>query len=298
MDMNKMIDFSSRHDVLILNEDGTLSPMDEPYFRAVQLNEDTWKIESDGDFCYLAAGENVAISIDTGYGAGNIRAFEQTLTRVPVCFAANTHDHFDHTAGNGYYDAVYMSAETQPLATRPYPSFGEISFPKARQERIVSDGDRIDLGNRTLQVISMPDHAAGSLLFLDEKNKMLFAGDELGDMKRINGTVEHVCTQLQALMQYRNRFDTICAGPGVFPGDVADRLLAATERILAGSEGEMVTPRPYQMAEAAGYEGKTIYRRRDARLEDLPKDFDKPDPYKRLFTFDGVKILYDVRRIR
>ena len=292
------IDFSPLHDILILNPDGSVQPMDEPYFRAEKIGENTWKILSDGDFSYLAAGEEAAISIDTGYGSGNIQRFEQTLTEVPVRFAANTHDHFDHTAGNAYFESVYMSRETLPLATVPYPSFAGITFPPASDVRLVRDGDRIDLGGRSLLVLSMPDHAVGSLLFLDEKYRILFAGDEIGEMKRINGSVEKVQRQLMRLVTFRVRYDTICAGPGVYPADLPDRLLEAVTQILEGAQGEPVQAGSYHAPSVPGYEGRTIYERRGPRPQDLPKDFDQPNPFKRVYAHAGVRIEYDIRKIR
>src|SRR5262249_3524707 len=41
----------------------------------------------------------------------------------------------------------------------------------------VKDGDRIDLGDRQLEVISTPGHTPDSLCLLDRKNGLLFTGD-------------------------------------------------------------------------------------------------------------------------
>lgn len=295
--MTEKIDFSSKHDILILNPDGTLQPMDEPYFHAKKIAEDTWQIMSDGDFCYLIAGKETAISIDTGYGCGNIREFEQTLTPVKVRYAANTHDHFDHTAGNAYFERVYMSAETEPLATIPYPSFSGMEFPKASAVTIIKEGDEIDLGGRILKAISMPDHAVGSLLFLDQKERILFAGDELGDVKRINGTVTQIKEQLEQLLRFKSCFDTICAGSGIYPADIVEHLLEAVNLILSGKEGQPVEAGKYDPPVVPQAEGKLVYKRRAARPEDLPADFDKADPTKRIFTHKEIRILYDIRRI-
>src|SRR6516225_9724785 len=112
----KSIDFSSKHNVLIKSEDGTLTPMDVPFRKATLIAPGTWQIESDGDYQYLIEGDNEALAIDSGYGAGNIREYMQTLTKKPVRYVANTHHHFDHTANNAYFDRAYMSAYTQKWA--------------------------------------------------------------------------------------------------------------------------------------------------------------------------------------
>ena len=73
-----MIDFSCKHNVWIENEDGTRSRMDEPYFKSWKLADGVWRILSSGDYSYLIEGEDEALAIDSGYGAGNIREYMQT----------------------------------------------------------------------------------------------------------------------------------------------------------------------------------------------------------------------------
>ena len=156
-----MIDFSCKHDIWLEDEDGSLQRMDEPFFKSWEIAPGTWKILSDGDFSYLLEGDDEAILIDSGYGAGNIREYAQSLTEKPLSRICNTHDHFDHTANNCYFDLAYMSAETRPLATRPFPSFQGIAFPRDYPVEIVDDGDVIPLTGRDLKVIKIPDHAVG-----------------------------------------------------------------------------------------------------------------------------------------
>ncbi|MBQ8359109.1 MAG: hypothetical protein IJX37_04235, partial [Oscillospiraceae bacterium] len=82
--MSKQIDFSCKHHILITNPDGSYSHMDEPFFQAELIAPGTWKVLSSGDYSYLFEGEKEAVAIDTGYGAGNLREFLQTLTDKPV----------------------------------------------------------------------------------------------------------------------------------------------------------------------------------------------------------------------
>lgn len=75
-----MIDFSSKHDIWLEDDEGNLQRMDEPYFKSWLIAPGTWQILSDGDYSYLAEGDDEAILIDSGYGAGNIREYAQSLT--------------------------------------------------------------------------------------------------------------------------------------------------------------------------------------------------------------------------
>ena len=136
----KLIDFSSKHNVLIQNADGTTTPMDVPYYTSKFVASGTWQIQGDGDYLYLVEGDDEAVVIDTGYGAGNVREYCQSLTAKPVKNVINTHYHFDHTANDAYFDCAYMTADTKAKATVPYPSFNGVIFPRNYPVQIISDG--------------------------------------------------------------------------------------------------------------------------------------------------------------
>ena len=213
----KYYDFSCKSDILLEDEQGARVPMNEPYYRSVEIAPGTWQILSDGDYSYLLKGEDGdALLIDTGYGAGNIRQYCANLLGHDVKRAANTHHHFDHTALNGQFDLVYMAEESVPLAANPYPSFEGIAFPRDYAAQIVNDGDMIPLKGRDLTVYKIPDHAEGSIALLDKKARILFGGDEFGMAfgKPINGTVEHWASLMEKLTPWRDQYDAVWCGPG------------------------------------------------------------------------------------
>ncbi|MGN0998813.1 MAG: MBL fold metallo-hydrolase [Faecousia sp.] len=295
----KDIDFSCKHDIWIQDENGSIQPMDEPYFRSETIAPGTWLIRSDGDFSYLIEGEKEALVIDSGYGCGNIRAYCQSLTEKPVFRIANTHDHFDHTANNHYFDCAYMSAASYPLATRPFPSFSGIHFPKDYQYELIGDHFLFDLGNRTLETFEIPDHAVGSLAFLDQKNRILFSGDEFMIMgKTINGTVEHWVKCLDKLMLRRREFDTLYGGCGKIDASILDKTYAACKRILAGEQGEPFHPRMHSSPPLADPDGlgRTIIRRYLPHPGDMP-NITADTAYLRRIFHEGYPVTYDIRKI-
>jgi glyoxylase-like metal-dependent hydrolase (beta-lactamase superfamily II) len=234
------IDFSCKHDVMIQNEDGTLLPMDTPYFESLLIAPGTWQIRTDGDAIYLVEGDREAMVIDSGYGAGNLRAYAQTLTEKPVTAIINTHDHFDHTANNAYFDKAYMTKETQPLATLPFPSFEGITFPRDYPVEIVKEGDKIDLGNRTLEVFEIPDHAVGSIALLDSRQRILFTGDEITPhFKKVNGSLGTVLEQMKKLWNRRAEFDIIWSGADrSCPPEIIDCYIRSLEFLLQDGQGQ------------------------------------------------------------
>lgn len=147
-----------------------------------KLNDDTYAISFMGgsQFMYLLEGKDKALLIDTGWGAGNLRAFVEKLTPKPI-LVTNTHGHLDHSGGNGEWESVMMLPGCEgdiytcyrlpfDVSKLPYPNY---------ERKMVSDGDVIDLGGRTIELIDISSHSNGSLAYLDRKNGYLFVGDEL-----------------------------------------------------------------------------------------------------------------------
>jgi glyoxylase-like metal-dependent hydrolase (beta-lactamase superfamily II) len=295
----KLIDFSCKHNVLIRNEDGTLQPMDEPYYKEEKISEGTWKILSDGDYSYLVEGDNEAMVIDSGYGCGNIREFCQTLTDKPVNKIANTHDHFDHTANNCYFECAYMAEETKPLATMPFPSFAGITFPRDYKIEIIDEGYVFDLGNRTLEVFKIPDHAVGSLAFLDRREKILFSGDEIGMStgKRLNGTVENWKKQMEKLEKHREEFDRLCAGSGVMEASIIEKDIMCMNYILEGHEGVRFQLPMENVENNTDEDGHIIWNRRKPRSIDKKRRFTDSE-FIRVMDYAGSRMIYDIRKVR
>ncbi len=303
------IDFSCKHDILIRHKDGTLTPMDEPYYEVEKIAPDTWKIMSSGDYHYLVAGDDEGIAIDTGYGAGNLREFLEELCGKPVRKVINTHHHFDHTANNSYFDLAYMAEESVELACRPYPSFDGIEFPRDYAVQIVTDGEIIPLAGRELPVFKIGDHTAGGIAILDPRERLLFTGDEImPEGKMIGGTVEKFARDMEKLMLHRDAFDRVCGGPEMLPGEQVEMFYEAANKILAGeqSPAEPRKPRgPFHKDE--GSEGQKIYDCQHPHPEDVPGGPGKggPEGPKPLqlgdmgeFVYKGLRFGYRKDKLR
>ena len=290
----KPYDFSCKHDVLLRDEDGTLRPMDEPYFRAEQIAPGTWRILSDGDYSYLVEGDDEALAIDSGYGCGNIQEFCQSLTDKPVRRIANTHDHFDHTANNGRFERAYMSAATKELATRPFPSFAGIDFPRDYPIEVIDEGYVFHLGGRDVVTYAVHNHAVGSLLFLDKRERILFSGDELIPFFfAIKTPLNNVIALLTKFQELEQHCDRIFGGAGQVEKGLAGRYLEAVRYLMDGhwDEGGLMPPRPLWEPPK---DGPIIFDRREARPCDMPQP-GEDDAYQRALNYQGCMIFYDIR---
>ena len=272
--------------------------MDVPYYQAELIAPGTWQIASDGDYFYLLEGEEEALVIDGGYGCGNTRAFCQSLTDKPVRRIANTHDHFDHTANNCYFDCAYMSKETKALATIPFPSFEGIDFPRDYPVEIIGEGYVFDLGGREIEVMELADHAAGSLVFLDKREGILLCGDELCMPfgKALSGSVEHVYRLLGKLEERLSEIKVLYGGPGQGDRDIIVRLRENMKYILDGHEGAPLEEAGGQPEVTAGE--PVVYARRMPHAPDRHKDNPQDIPFMREMEYAGIKVIYDVRKVR
>jgi hydroxyacylglutathione hydrolase len=98
-----------------------------------------------------------------------------------------THCHIDHMLGSRFISKTYNLKPMTHKDSLPFlensKEYGKIfGFDVDKPimpEVFLDDGDVIEFGNLELKVISTPGHAAGSLCFLNEAAKVLFAGDVL-----------------------------------------------------------------------------------------------------------------------
>ena len=96
--------------------------MENSVFSSRKLDDNTWIIFGEGCTSYLVVGNKMGLMVDSGFATENIQKYAQTLTDKPVNHVINTHGHFDHTGGNGWFQHAYMSAKALEIAKIPYPS--------------------------------------------------------------------------------------------------------------------------------------------------------------------------------
>lgn len=274
-----------------------MTAMDTPYYETKKIGENTWMIMSSGDYHYLLAGEGEGIAIDTGYGAGNLRGYLESLCGVPVTRVINTHNHFDHCANNCYFDLAYMGEEAMPLAGEPYPSFEGVVFPRDYEKKAVGDGDIIPLAGRNLEIIRIGDHTEDGIAILDRKERRLFTGDEImPGMKALRGTVDGWHRSLRKLLAHRDEFDTLWGGAGELDADLIEICCEAAERILAGLPSDPVLEeesRP-EICEEYDDEGRLVYDCQRPHPEDIPKDgFHKNNENMVDYFWKGFRLSYD-----
>ena len=174
------------------------------YFTAEEIAEKSWMIRNNfGDatpaICYLVEGKNYALLIDSIIGIGNLKKFCETLTEKPIKLV-NTHSHSDHVGGNFHFEECYMHHRDigffQTVMGLPKEQVFEITrnmAPEDFREKMVLDdnfadwkpmktypiydGDEFDLGDRIIEVVEVCGHTEGSIVLIDHKTRICYAGD-------------------------------------------------------------------------------------------------------------------------
>lgn len=200
-------------------------------YQIIQINENTWRIEEQGVRFFLLTGTKEALLIDSGMMVKNAKEIAESLTDLPLKLL-NTHADMDHIAGNTAFDTFYMhpAEYTNYHKTQKRPG----------KMMPVWDGDIIDLGNRQLEVITLPGHTPGSIALLDIERRVLISGDPIQDGRIFMfGPQRDMLANYYSMKKisgYMDRFDTIYPSHGSFPlsSDIILKLIDGIEKMMRG----------------------------------------------------------------
>jgi glyoxylase-like metal-dependent hydrolase (beta-lactamase superfamily II) len=176
-------------------------PVSDPWFEVYKVTPTVFAIyephQSEETISYLIVGDKQAMLFDTGMGISDTRKVTTELTRLPIA-VLNSHTHDDHVGNNWQFETIYdmdtdftrenargsrdeAQAEVTPdqICGRLPERFDQKTY-ATRPWKITSymhDGDRINLGGRSLMIIATPGHTPDSISLLDSANGLLFTGD-------------------------------------------------------------------------------------------------------------------------
>jgi glyoxylase-like metal-dependent hydrolase (beta-lactamase superfamily II) len=178
----------------------TVSP-DLDWFEVRSFEHDIFGIGEPGHFedvkSFLIVGSERAVLIDSGMGFADIRAVAESLTDRPLILV-NSHGHLDHIGDNWRFERIWAHEGDRErikagvphermahfladdaFSRTPPANLDRSTFeiPGTTIERLLSDGDVIDLGDRTLKVLHTPGHSLGSISLFEESTGALFPGD-------------------------------------------------------------------------------------------------------------------------
>jgi glyoxylase-like metal-dependent hydrolase (beta-lactamase superfamily II) len=173
--------------------------MVDDYFAVQDLGGGTFAIGEpryyQQNYAYLIVGQKRALLFDSGSGTRDISPVVASLTRLPVTVMVS-HLHFDHLGGlEALDDSRSVDVENIAMIDLPQtrtdltgrrftPSRYEyMGFVDGREaptfwvSKWLKPGATIDLGGRSLTVLSTPGHTPSSAALYDAANHRLFTGD-------------------------------------------------------------------------------------------------------------------------
>lgn len=140
---------------------------------------------SDMDSNVYLIGDTI-IDSGTGFNFTRLRDVLRVLKKdlKDIKQIINTHGHFDHIGGNGYFmnAKVFIHKLDAPIIEKGDTELSAADFFDGKLhprnvENKLNDGDRITTKNMDLEVIHTPGHTNGSICLYNEKDKILFSGD-------------------------------------------------------------------------------------------------------------------------
>ena len=170
------------------------------WFTTEQIDPDSYTISEyrhwEETHCYLLNGSDRSLLIDTGLGICDIGVEVGRLTDKPVAAVA-THIHWDHIGGHRSFPEFYAHEQELNWLDGGFPltpetvkgmvvdrcelpegyDVGSYELFQGTPARILNDGDRIELGGRSIQVLHTPGHSPGHMCFWEPERGYLFTGD-------------------------------------------------------------------------------------------------------------------------
>jgi len=200
-----------------------------------QIDEHTWVGTGHrmaNESLYLAEGTSRAVLIDAGTSIADLDKIVASITRKPVLLAA-THAHPDHTGSAiNYFPELYIN-----------PADAGSPFLANYKGKILplKDGQVIDLGGRSLEVVFTPGHTPGSTTFIDRNAGYGFSGDSFGSGNLlVFGSFSMLIETCQKASAYMEKYGIKYFYPGHYNGrnletkQRVDDLLALSRDILSG----------------------------------------------------------------
>jgi glyoxylase-like metal-dependent hydrolase (beta-lactamase superfamily II) len=239
-------------------------PISDPWFEVYKVAPSVFAIyephQSEETISYLIAGEKKAVLFDTGMGISNLKNVTSDLTRLPV-IVLNSHTHDDHVGDNWQFTTIYamdtdftrknaqgsrQDAQEEVGADQICGTLPKGFDPKTYVTRpwkitaYIHDGDRIDLGGRTLEVLATPGHTPDAISLLDRANGLLFTGDTYypatiwlyrpeTDFDAYDASIRRLAALAPQIKTVLGAHNIPVAPPGVLP-----RLVKAFEDVRAG----------------------------------------------------------------
>ncbi|MBD9528769.1 MBL fold metallo-hydrolase [Paracoccus sp. PAR01] len=202
-------------------------------------------------------GRDRDMLVDSGMGVVSLREWVPLVSERPLDAVAS-HTHFDHIGCHHEFDCrLCHPAEAEILAApsrastladpyvtdeiftalppQPYLST-TYAVRSAPATRLIADGERIDLGDRSFEVIHTPGHSPGGIALWEAATGILISGDIVYDGPLIEDTYHSDPADYIASMRRLLELPVRVVHGGHFPSFSGERLRAIIRDWLAAKD--------------------------------------------------------------
>jgi len=149
-----------------------------------------YAIDTDAEeSCYLLCGSKKTVMIDTGSAVTPLDGVLNAIEHVGQPELLLTHAHFDHmyhadafakvslheNERRDWYKGLNLAVWAGPLGSEKRHKHHPL-----KHWHMLHEGDVISLGDKELKVLNAFGHTPGSVIFVDEADRLLFTGDAFG----------------------------------------------------------------------------------------------------------------------
>jgi hydroxyacylglutathione hydrolase len=141
-------------------------------YRVDPLGKGLWRIQAISgtlSTAYLIEGADRAVLVDACTGQEGLKQAVEKLVGAKPVVVALTHGHGDHSGGVKFFSDVLVHPDDAGMLTTA-----------AATRRDLRDGEAIDLGGTKLEVIAIPGHTPGSVVFYNRAARYAMTGDGIG----------------------------------------------------------------------------------------------------------------------
>ncbi len=201
-------------------------------------------------------GRDFDLVIDTGMGLNPLKEWVRRESDKPIK-AIMTHAHFDHAGSLHEFDCrlghraeagivadpdaentVYASgwAEIEIVDPKAHPEYSGATY-KVRAAPLtgyLDEGDVLDLGDASYQVLHLPGHSPGSIGLWDSKAKTLFSGDALYDGELLDNLYHSDASVYRHTLRRIRDLNAEVYHAGHYPSFGAERMRALIDEYLRG----------------------------------------------------------------
>jgi len=251
----------------------------DPWFDVYKVAPGVFAIyephQSEETISYLIAGEKKAVLFDTGMGISDLKKVVGQLTQLPI-IVLNSHTHDDHVGDNWQFPTVYdmdtdftrrnAQGSTQDAQEEIAPDQICGALPQGfdsktyttrpwKITKYVHDGEHLNLGGRTIEVLTTPGHTPDAISLIDRANGLLFTGDTYYPatiwLYRPETDFKAYDASIRRLAALAPHIKTVLGAHNipVAPPSVLARLVTAFEAVRAG-----------KVAATPGDPGQVIYK--------------------------------------